>query len=86
MAPGENTMPVGVPELTLGWSAIHWIGKYLKHANGPRVGRPFRVTDSQALFLLWFYAITPEGRWMYDRGARRWPKGSGKARSPLLTL
>lgn len=85
MADGEVTLPPGLPELTLGWGVIRWIGKYLKHANGPRAGRSFRVSDSQARFLLWFYALTPEGRWVYDRAARRWPKGSGKARSPLPT-
>lgn len=79
MADGEVTLPPGLPERTLGWGVIGWIAKYLKHANGPRAGKPFRVSDSQARFLLWFYALTPEGRWVYDRAARRWPKGSGKS-------
>lgn len=86
MADGDLvTLPQGVPDRTLGWAVIRWMGKYLRHANGPRAGLPFRVTDSQALFLLHFYSLTDEGRWVYDRAARRWPKGSGKARSQPLT-
>ena len=79
MADGQVTLPQTVPELTLGWEAIAWLAKYLRHPDGPRPGKPFEVTDSQALFLLNFYALTPEGRWVYDRGARRWPKGAGKS-------
>lgn len=79
MADGEVTLPPGLPERTLGWGVIGWIAKYLKHANGPRAGKAFRVSDSQARFLLWFYAVDDEGNWLYDRAARRWPKGSGKS-------
>lgn len=79
MADGEITLPTFVPEWTLGWEVIRWAGKYLKHANGPRAGLPFRFSDSQALFLLHYYSLTVEGRWVYDRAARRWPKGSGKS-------
>lgn len=79
MADGEITLPPGLPERTLGWGVIRWIAKYLRHGNGPRAGKPFRVTDSQARFLLWFYAVDENGRWLFDRGARRWPKGSGKS-------
>ncbi len=28
---------------------------------------------------LWWYALTPEGRWIYDYGVRRLAKGSGKS-------
>lgn len=79
MADGLVTLPDGVPELTLGWEAILWAGKYLRHANGPRAGKLFRFTDSQVRFLLHFYALTDEGRWVFDRAARRWPKGAGKS-------
>lgn len=79
MADGRVTLPQEVPELTLGWEVIAWAGKYLRHANGPRAGKLFRFTDSQVRFLLAFYALTPEGRWVYDRAARRWPKGAGKS-------
>lgn len=81
MTDGLATLPAALPCLTLGWEVIAWAGKYLRHANGPRAGQRFQFTDSQLRFLLHFYAVTDEGRWVYDRGARRWPKGSGKARS-----
>jgi hypothetical protein len=79
VADGEVTLPDAVPELTLGWGVVAWAGKYLKHGNGPRAGLPFRFSLSQVRFLLHFYAINPDGSWVYDRGVRRWPKGSGKS-------
>lgn len=85
MAEGRITLPPGLPELTLGPGVVVWAGKYLRHANGIRAGELFRFTNSQFRFLMWFYAVTDEGRWMFDHAARRWPKGSGKARSQPST-
>lgn len=81
MADGLVTMPDGMPELTLGPEVVLWIGKYLRHANGVRAGERFQLTASQFKWLMWFYSVTPEGRWRFDRGARRWPKGAGKVRA-----
>lgn len=84
VADGEVTLPQAVPERTLGWGVIRWAGKFLKHANGPRADKPFRFSDSQVLFLLHFYALNEDGSWVYDRAARRWPKGAGK--SPMAAV
>jgi hypothetical protein len=73
------TMPEGIPELTLGWGAIEWITDNLVHPNGPRAGKPFRLVKSQVLFVLWFYAIDENGRWLHNRAVRRLAKGSGKS-------
>ena len=81
VAPADrlDTMPSGVPSLTLGWEAIRWATKYLRQPNGPNAGQRWQFIDSQAKFLLWWYAINPDGSWVYDHGVRRLAKGSGKS-------
>ena len=78
------TIPDGVPPLTLGWEAIRWATKYLKHPNGPRAGQRWQFVDSQVRFLLHWYAIDEDGTWLHRHGARRLAKGSGK--SPFAAL
>lgn len=73
------TIPQGQPPLTLGWEAIYWASKYLRHPNGPRAGQRWEFTNSQAMFLLWWYAIDADGDWLFRHGVRRLPKGSGKS-------
>lgn len=73
------TIPQGQPPLTLGWEAIYWASKYLRHPNGPRAGQRWEFTNSQAMFLLWWYAIDSDGNWLFRHGVRRLPKGSGKS-------
>jgi hypothetical protein len=81
LAPAERTvtMPAGVPKLTLGWEAISWAVKYLKQPNGPNAGQRWAFIESQARWLLWWYALDEDGRWLFDHGARRLAKGSGKS-------
>jgi len=73
------TLPEGVPELTLGWEAIHWASKYLRQPDGPNAGDRWEFIESQVRFLLWWYSLTEEGRWIYYHGVRRWAKGAGKS-------
>jgi hypothetical protein len=73
------TLPDGVPNLTLGWEAIHWAAKYLKQPDGPDAGLRWEFTESQVRFMLWWYAITTKGRWVFYHGVRRYPKGAGKS-------
>jgi hypothetical protein len=47
--------------------------------NGPRAGKPFELTLDQFRFLLWFYAVDEDGRWLFNHAARRLAKGSGKS-------
>jgi hypothetical protein len=76
---------------TLGWHAIAWAEgwtgfpgllegwKGLTQPNGPRSGKPFRLTERQRVFRLWFYALDDEAQWVYAAGRRRLAKGSGKS-------
>lgn len=75
----SDTLPVGIPDLTLGWAAIAWAQTYLRQPNGPRAGQLFRFTDRQKLFLLHWYALRPDGTWVYHHAIRRLAKGSGKS-------
>jgi hypothetical protein len=74
-----DTLPVDLPELTLGWEAAKWSAKYLRQPNGPRAGERFRFTTRQLRFLLHWYAVREDGSWVYHHGARRLAKGSGKS-------
>lgn len=65
--------------LTLGFEAADWAERWLVQPNGPRAGNPFRLTRDQLTFLLWWYALDSDGRWLFDHGARRLAKGSGKS-------
>ena len=74
-----DTLPEGVPDLTLGWEALAWAAKYLRHPNGIRAGKRWQFTREQARFVLWFYAVDESGSWLFHRGVRRLAKGSGKS-------
>lgn len=86
VAPRERitTLPDGVPELTLGWEAIHWASKYIRQPDGPHVGNRWEFKESQVRFILWWYSLDDRGRWVYYHGARRLAKGAGK--SPFAAL
>lgn len=73
------TIPDGVPEITLGWEAIHWAVKYLRQPDGENAGKRWEFIESQVRFLLWWYALDEQGRWLYYHGVRRYPKGAGKS-------
>lgn len=81
VAPQERlaTLPEGLPERTLGYEALAWAAKYLRHPNGVRAGKAWQFTREQARFVLWFYAVDDAGRWLFHHGARRLAKGSGKS-------
>jgi hypothetical protein len=81
VAPRDRTvtLPDGVPELTLGWEAIHWASKYLRQPDGEYAGDRWEFIESQVRFLLWWYALDELGRWMFYHGVRRYPKGAGKS-------
>lgn len=89
-APRErtDTLPLELPERTLGYHAAAWMVDNLVQPNGPRAGQPFIPTDRQIEFLAHFYALNHKGSFVYRQGIRRLSKGSGKAMSlltPILT-
>lgn len=89
-APRErtDTLPLELPERTLGYHAAAWMMDNLVQPNGPRAGQPFIPTDRQIEFLAHFYALTHKGSFVYRQGIRRLSKGSGKGydlRHKILT-
>jgi hypothetical protein len=64
---------------TLGFIAVDWAERNLRHPNGPHVGKPWRYQGDQVNFLLWAYALDFEARWLFNHLARRLAKGSGKS-------
>ena len=78
------TLPEGLPERTLGYGAALWAIQHLVQPNGPRAGKPWEPTPSQLKFLLWWYAVDENGKWLYHHGVRRLSKGSGK--SPMAAV
>lgn len=75
-----DTLPPGLPRLTVGWDAIRWGNRWIRQPNGPRARKPWSPTDRQARFLAWHYAVDEDGRWLYPGGSvRRLAKGSGKS-------
>lgn len=77
--------PVGeVP--TLGYAVADWCeGK----GPGPGpihhlTGEPWRFTPGQTRFVLWWYALRDDGRWLYRSGVKRGAKGTGK--DPVLAV
>lgn len=90
-APRErtDTLPLQLPERTLGYHAAAWMMDNLVQPNGPRAGQPFIPTDRQIEFLAHFYALTHKGSFVYRQGIRRLSKGSGKGydlRHKILTV
>lgn len=62
----------GFPDMPEGWPGLF-------QPNGPRARKPFRLTQRQQTFFLWFYALDDDAMWIYDSAERRQPKGSGKS-------
>ena len=79
-----DTLPPGLPDLTLGFGVAKWVEDLLIQPNGPRAGQPFRFTSRQLRFLAWWYAVDEDGRWLFNHGTRRLSKGSGK--SPFASV
>lgn len=72
-----------LPKYTLGWQVLQWTADYLIQPDGPNSGEPWRYTNEQARFILWWYALDPEtNKFAYRTGTLRRMKGWGK--DPLL--
>lgn len=64
-----------LPAHTLGWGIINWLAEYV---NSPDGNGPFMPTLEQARFLLWWYAVDENGKYVYREGTLRRMKGWGK--------
>ncbi|WP_280350356.1 hypothetical protein [Nocardia abscessus] len=67
-----------LPEKSLGWGIINWLAEYARQPGGPTAGDPFLPTLEQARFLVWWYAVDENGRFIYRSGLLRRLKGWGK--------
>ena len=74
-----DTLPAGGPRLTLAPAALAWAAEFLVQPNGVRAKQSWLPTKLQARFLLWWYAVDSDGRWLFNHGVRRLAKGSGKS-------
>ncbi|MPZ13769.1 MAG: terminase [Chloroflexi bacterium] len=63
-----------LPEFTLGWDVLGFCGTWLQHEDG----LPWRFTDEQARFVLWWYALDEDGEFLYRDGVFQRLKGWGK--------
>lgn len=63
-----------LPERTIGWEGLAWCGLWLQHSEG----EPWRFTDEQARFLLWWYAVDEAGVFVYRDAVLQRLKGWGK--------
>lgn len=63
-----------LPERTLGWECLAWSGKYLQESRG----NGWKFTPEQARFLLHWYAVDENGRWLYRDFVLQRLKGWGK--------
>lgn len=69
-----------LPERTLGWEIAVWAAKWLRGMDG----KPWRFTAEQLRFVLWWYAVDEDGRFVYRTGVLQRMKGWGK--DPLLAV
>jgi hypothetical protein len=73
---------------TLGWSVLTWITRWLIDPELSDVDLgilvPWRPTDEQIRFILWYYALDERGRFMYRKVVLQRLKGWGK--DPLAAV
>ncbi|HEX5511621.1 MAG TPA: hypothetical protein VFX41_07875, partial [Actinomycetales bacterium] len=75
-----------LPEFTLGWQILKWIPENLNSDEVDEHGQPipFRPTREQSRFILWWYAVDEDGRFVYRDGVLQRLKGWGK--DPLIAV
>lgn len=79
--PGDPSLPwldasrIELLPSSLGWGVIAWGQEHLIH---PLTGQPWRYTAGQKRFLILWYALGSDGRWLYRSGVKRGAKGTGK--------
>ena len=67
------------PERTLGWLIADWAEAFLRVPGGADYGRPMVLSGWQLRALADWYAVGPDGRWLFRRGQIRMAKGTGKS-------
>lgn len=67
------------PELTLGWQVADWAEAHLRVPGGAAYGQPLSLSGWQLRAIADWYALGPDGRWLFRRGQIRLAKGMGKS-------
>lgn len=72
----DPTHPSGwyLPKRSLGWQAVYWTAEWLQHEGG----KSWRYTPEQTRFLVWWYAVGDDDRFLYRDGVLQRLKGWGK--------
>lgn len=79
--PGDRSLPFNHPKRkrllppTLGLQVASWCEANLVHHLS---GEPWRFTNAQLRFLILWYALREDGKWLYRSGVKRGAKGTGK--------
>lgn len=63
-----------LPTATLGWGFLAWTSYWLTD----KTGKPWIWTPEQTRFLLWYYAVTTNGDFLFHSGVLQRLKGWGK--------
>ena len=71
-----------LPEYTLGWEIAGWCTKYLLDPNDD--SKPWKFTFEQLRFILWFYAVDGDGKFLHRDSVLQRMKGWGK--DPLAAV
>jgi hypothetical protein len=77
-----GNIPDTAPAHTLAWEILTWAEENIVQPDGENAGDPWVFTDEQIRFLAHFYALKPDGKWVYRTASLRRAKGWGK--SPIL--
>ncbi len=65
--------------LSLGWVAVWWIETFCVHGPGDVQGKPIKLDDEWATFILDCYALGADGRRLYDSAFLSRAKGRAKS-------
>lgn len=68
-----------LPARSLGWQAIQWAAEWLQHETG----KPWRYTPEQARFILHWFAVDDNDRFVYRDGVLQRLKGWGRPRAKI---
>ena len=53
-----------LPKHSLGWGVLNWLAEYVKTPGGDNAGEMFMPTLEQARFIIWWYAVNEDGRYL----------------------
>lgn len=80
---GPDGLPVGWPEdyglSSLGWGVLDWGHEHLAQPDGDRAGQAWVWRNWQVRWTVWWYAVTKDGAFLFDRGQIVLMKGGGKS-------